>query len=154
MRNCLILLALCLSCTPRLPELEATTALSLLDLRGQYETGVEGTIATLPLRGARVELVGVGLVTHTGDNGEFVFLQIPTAALANRLEFLVFDPNALESDPSIGRFVETISDTAVGSVTFTKKIVNPRGAVTGRVDLVGDDNDGGVFYNNLVITNP
>ncbi|MDE0882750.1 MAG: hypothetical protein OSB21_09160, partial [Myxococcota bacterium] len=145
MKISLICLALCLSCVPRLPELEPTKAISLLDLRGQYETGVEGTIATLPLRGARVELVGVGLVTHTGDNGEFVFLQIPASALANRLEFLVFDPIALESDPPIGRFVETISDTAVGSVTFAKKIVNPRGALIGRVDLVGDENNGGVL---------
>ncbi len=135
------------ACSAPLPELVTTPTpgLASLDLRGQYETGVEGTIATLPLSGARVELVGVGLVTHTDAYGEFSFLGIPVEALSHRLEFLVFDAQALESDPPIGRFVETISSTAVGSVTFTKKVVNPRGAVTGRVDLVGDDNDGGVL---------
>ena len=142
-----ILLSLVTACGAALPDLVAspTQPLSTLDLRGQYEIGVEGTIATLPLAGARVELIGVGLVTHTDTNGEFGFLGIPAEALSNRLEFLVFDAQGLESAPPIGRFIEEISSTAVGSVTFTTKVVNPRGAITGRVDLVGDDNDGGVL---------
>ncbi len=142
-----VLIGFVLACQAPLPSLVSIDSVPprLLDIRGQFEIGVEGTIATMPLIGGRVELVGVGLVTHTDATGEYAFRGIPVELLSNRLEFLVFDAAAMESDPPMGRFLEEISMNTVGSVTFPPKVVNPRGAITGRVDLVGDDNDGGVL---------
>jgi cysteine-rich repeat protein len=133
----------------RLPSLPPATGGQVI-LEGVVRHGIDGQSALVPWPGARIEVVGYGLVTAGGFGPEssgppgWFRLQIPSLASDRNIEFLVFDPDVPKDAPPAGRRVYNLLGGTKAQVSVDLD-VGARGSVAGRVELVDEPHSGGVI---------
>jgi cysteine-rich repeat protein len=132
-----------------LPNLPPETGGQVI-LEGVVRHGVDGQVGLLAWPGARIEVVGYGLVTAGGSGPDSVNpvgwfrLQIPSLSTDRNIEFLVFDPTAPNDASPVGRRVYNLLGGTTAQVSIDLD-VGARGSLAGRVELAGKPHSGGVI---------
>ena len=132
-----------LSCLAEpLPKLPASSGGRVI-LEGTVRHGIDGQLESVVWPRARIEAVGYGMVT-ADQLGFYRLPPIPSGGSDTTIEFLIFDPLAPLDAPPAGRQMYNLPADMVGQVVVNLE-VGARGSVSGRVELVGQPNSGGVI---------